>query len=163
MIEAGVVMGTTLRIGAAADIMPGTATLDRTPAAMAAELPAADTTEVQGSAEVKAEAFPTSPAALPTYVENLLAIADKATKDVVALEPPAADKADLQAKVLTPLEGQITEGRAYLAKVKVAVSTNDQAELGRLLASPPASSKADLDWMRGYGFKACVESADTKG
>lgn len=117
----------------------------------------------KANADVKAEGFPTSPQALPTYVENLLKIADQATKDIVALEPPAADKADLQAKVLTPLQGQITEGRAYLAKVRAAVSTNDQAELGRLLASPPASSKADLDWMRGYGFKACVESADTKG
>lgn len=117
----------------------------------------------RANAAVKAEAFPTSPAALPGYVEALLAIADKATKEVVALEPPVADQADLQAKVLTPLEGQITEGRAYLAKIKVAVATNDQKELGRLLASPPASSKADLDWMRGYGFKACVESADTKG
>lgn len=117
----------------------------------------------RANAAVKAETFPTSPQALPAYVENLLQIAEQATKEVVALEPPAADKADLQAKVLTPLQGQITEGRAYLAKIKVAVSTNDQAELGRLIASPPASSKADLDWMRGYGFKACVESADTKG
>lgn len=117
----------------------------------------------KANADVKAQTLPTSPQALPAYVEKLLAIADRATRDVTALEPPEADKADLQAKVLTPLQGQITEGRAYLAKIKVAVSTNDQAELGRLIASPPASSKADLEWMRGYGFKACVESADTKG
>ena len=56
MAEAGIVMGTTLRTRAAADIMPGTGTRDRTPEALAAERPAADTTEVQDSAEVMAEA-----------------------------------------------------------------------------------------------------------
>src|SRR3984893_17066199 len=54
--EAGIMVGTMIRTCAAADIMPGTGTRDRTPEALAAERPAADTTEVQDSAEVMAEA-----------------------------------------------------------------------------------------------------------
>ncbi len=116
----------------------------------------------KANADVKAAAFPTSPAGLPVYVQTLVDIADKATKAVSALVPPAADKADLQTKVLTPLAGQVAEGRVYLEKIKTAVAANDQAKLGELIASPPAGSKADLDWMRSYGFVSCVESADTK-
>jgi hypothetical protein len=41
------VMGTTLRTRAAADIMPGTGTRDRTPEAMAAGSLAAETTEAE--------------------------------------------------------------------------------------------------------------------
>lgn len=115
----------------------------------------------KANADVKAEAFPTSPQGLPAYVQKLLDIADAATTQIKALEPPAADGGDLQAKVLTPLAGQVAEGRVYLAKIKKAVAANDQKTLGALIASPPSGSKADLDWMRSYGFKACVDAADT--
>jgi hypothetical protein len=117
----------------------------------------------KANADQEALSFPKTAAAFPTYVQGLLDLADKATKEIDALEPPAADKADLEAKVITPLKGQIELGRSYLEQIKAAVAKNDQKKLGELVASPPTGSKADLDWMRSYGFSACVESADTEG
>jgi hypothetical protein len=46
-------------------------------------------------------------------------------------------------------------------KVKEAVAKKDDTALGRLITNPPTGSKADLDWMRSYGFKQCVDAADT--
>jgi hypothetical protein len=117
----------------------------------------------KANADQEALTFPTTAAAFPTYVQDLLDLADKATKEIDALEPPAADKADLETKVINPLKGQIVLGKTYLERIKEAVAANDQQKLGQLVASPPTGSKADLDWMRSYGFKECVESADTAG
>ena len=105
--------------------------------------------------------LPTSAAAFPTYVGDVIALAEKATADIDALAPPAADRADLESKVVTPLKGQIAQAKSYLTKIKAAVAANDQKALGALVASPPTGSKADLAWMRSYGFKECVDAADT--
>jgi hypothetical protein len=107
--------------------------------------------------------FPTTAAGFPTYVQDLLELADKAEKEIEALEPPAADKADLEAKVITPLKGQIALGRTYLEDIKAAVAKNDQQKLSQLVASPPTGAKADLEWMKSYGFKECLDSANTAG
>jgi hypothetical protein len=107
----------------------------------------------------KALARPSDPKGFETFVQDTLKIADAATKDLKDLDPPAADKEELQTKVLEPLESQVTEGRKFLDQVKKAVSTNDQAALGRLLSNPPEGKKADLQWMKSYGFKACVDAA----
>lgn len=111
--------------------------------------------------EVDKLAAPTTPQALQAFVEQSLQIAEVGTGEIKALDPPQEDRAALKAKVLDPLDGQLAEGRAFLAKVKAAVAKNDQAALGQLITHPPTGSKADLDWMRSYGFKACVDSADT--
>jgi hypothetical protein len=113
--------------------------------------------------EVDKLTFPTSVAAVPGFVEQTLQIAEAATGEIKALEPPAADKADIKAKVLDPLDGQVAVGRAFLDQIKAAVAKNDTAAVGRLIANPPTGSKADLAWMRSYGFKQCVEAANTEG
>jgi hypothetical protein len=111
--------------------------------------------------EVAKLAAPTTPQALQAFVEKSLQLAQEGTGELKALDPPEADRADLKAKVLDPLDGQLAEGQAFLAKVRTAVAKNDQAALGQLITHPPTGSKADLDWMRSYGFKECVDAADT--
>jgi hypothetical protein len=111
--------------------------------------------------EVDKLSAPTTPQALQTFVEKSLQLAEDGTGELKALDAPEADRADLKAKVLDPLDGQLAEGRVFLDKVKAAVAKNDQAALGQLITHPPTGSKADLDWMRSYGFKECVDAADT--
>jgi hypothetical protein len=108
-------------------------------------------------------AAPSTPASFESFIRSTIEIAEKATKDLNALDAPSDDKADLEKKFIDPLESQVSEGKEFLDKVKAAVATNDQAELGKLLQDPPISTQADLDWMRTYGFKECVESAETDG
>jgi len=111
--------------------------------------------------EVDKLAAPTTPQALQAFVEKGLELAETGTGELKALDPPEADRADLKAKVLDPLDGQLAEGRVFLEKVRTAVAKNDQAALGQLITHPPTGSKADLAWMRSYGFKECVDAADT--
>ena len=113
--------------------------------------------------EVNKLTFPASVKAVPGFVEETLQIAEVATGEIKALEPPAEDKADIKAKVLDPLDGQVAVGKTFLEQIKAAVAKNDTAAVGRLIANPPTGSKADLDWMRSYGFKQCVEAANTSG
>ena len=111
--------------------------------------------------EVHGLTLPSTVAAVPAFVEKTLQIAEVATGEIEKLTPPAADKAEIKAKVLDPLDGQVSVGKAFLVKVKAAVAKNDTAEVGRLIANPPTGSKADLAWMRSYGFKQCVDAANT--
>jgi hypothetical protein len=111
--------------------------------------------------EIGKLAAPTSPKAVEAFVEESLQIAEVGTGEIKALDPPEADRAAITAKVLDPLDGQLTAGRAFLVKVKEAVAKKDDTALGRLITNPPTGSKADLDWMRSYGFKQCVDAADT--
>ena len=113
--------------------------------------------------EVDKLTAPSTPQALQEFVEKSLQLAETGTDELKALEPPAADRADLKAKVLDPLDGQLAAGRAFLEQVKTAVAKNDQAALGQLITHPPTGSKADLNWMRSYGFRECVDAADTEG
>jgi hypothetical protein len=117
----------------------------------------------QANTDQKAVTFPTSTAALPAYVKQLLDLAEKTDQDLEALEPPAADKVEIRAKVLTPLKEQLGLAKTYYGEVKAAVQANDQKKLGQLIGNPPTGTKADLDWMRAYGFKECVDAADTSG
>jgi hypothetical protein len=127
----------------------------------AAYLSQAEAICATANTDIKALQRPTSIAAVPGFVEKTLQIAEVATGKIKGLEPPAADKAQIKAKVLDPLDGQVTAGRALLEQVRTAVKNNDTAAIGRLIQNPPTGSKADLAWMRSYGFKACVEAADT--
>jgi hypothetical protein len=115
----------------------------------------------KANADIKALPFPSGVAGFSDFAAKIVTIADDATSALKALDPPAADKADLDAKVLTPLSQQVEAGRAYAAKIKTAVDANDQKALGALVADPPTEGKADLAWMRTYGFKACVDTAET--
>ena len=106
---------------------------------------------------------PTSVDGLAPYVSRIVAIAEKATTELKAIEAPKADQADLQEKVLGPLSAQLVVGQAYADKVAAAAKTKDNAALVQLLTNAPTQTKADLRWMKGYGFKECVEAADTSG
>jgi hypothetical protein len=111
--------------------------------------------------DIAALPTPTSVAALQSLVEQSLRIAQDATGKIKQLEVPPADKAQLTTKVLDPLDGQLAEGKAFLEQVKAAIRKNDTAAIGRLIQNRPTGSKTDLAWMRSYGFKACVDAADT--
>jgi hypothetical protein len=115
----------------------------------------------EANAKVEALPAPSTPGDLVTTAEQVVAIAEKATTDFKAVEPPAADRADIQAKVVVPLEKQIVEAKSFAAKAKAAIAANDQAALGALVQTPPVSTQADLAWMRTFGFKDCVEAAQT--
>lgn len=112
-------------------------------------------------AKQKALKAPAAVDALAPYVSDVVGIAVQATKDLSALTPPAADRAALQEKFLSPLQAQADDAERYAADVTAASKNNDQAALGRLALSPPTKPKADLDYLKKYGFTACVDAADT--
>ena len=106
----------------------------------------------------------TEPAAIGDvvpYIQQIVDIAEKATKDLVALEEPKDDKADLEKKFLDPLAKQIDEGKEFKDQVAKAVDDKDSATLQQLISDPPTQTEADLTWMKSYGFKDCVTAADT--
>ena len=113
--------------------------------------------------EVDKLTAPSTPQALQEFVEKSLQLAESGTQELKALDPPASDRTDLKTKVLDPLDGQLAAGRTFLEQVRTAVAKNDQAALGQLITHPPTGSKADLNWMRSYGFRECVDAADTEG
>jgi hypothetical protein len=95
------------------------------------------------------------------FVTELVALADRATTALAAVPEPTADKADLTKHVLAPLQKQLTEAHTYSAAVKKASDAHDLTKMASLAASAPTKPQADLTWMRGYGFKQCVDVADT--
>lgn len=115
----------------------------------------------KANADVKKLTFPTAQEGIGPYVGQIIVVAQAATDGLKALEPPKADKAALKTKVIDPLEAQIREGKAYQRDVAAAVTANDSATLGKLIQQPPTTTEADLEWMKTYGFKACVEAAKT--
>lgn len=117
----------------------------------------------KANADIEALPFPTGVAGFSDFAAKIVTIAEDTTTALKALDAPKDDKADLQAKVLTPLDAQVQAGRDYAAKIKKAVDANDQKALGELVADPPTEGKADLAWMRSYGFKECVDTAETDG
>lgn len=104
---------------------------------------------------------PTEVKALAPYVSKVVAIADEASAGISALEAPKADKEEIDAKVLAPLKAQLVLGHDYADKVAAAAKADDQGALVQLLTHPPTDTKADLVWMKRYGFKECVDAADT--
>lgn len=129
--------------------------------ARAAFVKQAESICANANTEQKALSTPTAVAQLSPYVAKVVAIADRATTALLALEPPDKDAKDLEAKLLNPLKEQVAVGKAYAAKVAAADRAKNQAELIRLLGNPPTETKADLRWMKSYGFKACIDAADT--
>jgi len=106
---------------------------------------------------------PTAVDDLAPYVSRIVAIADLAATDLTALEPPGGDSAVLEAKLLKPLREQLVVAHEYADKVAAAAKRRDNAALVQLLGDPPTKTRADLRWMKSYGFKECVEAADTSG
>jgi len=113
----------------------------------------------KANADVKAIPFP--PTDFAAYVGQLVTLAEGVRDQITALDAPDADQADITSKVLDPIDAQIREGRAYQQQLADAVASKDTAKLQRLVADPPIQTKADIDWMESYGFKECVEVADT--
>lgn len=129
--------------------------------AKAAYVKQAESICATANAEQKALSTPTAVAQLAPYVAKVVAIADRATTALRALEPPAKDAKDLDAKVINPLKEQVAVGKRYAAQVAAADKAKNQPALLRLLGNPPNETKADLRWMKGYGFSACIDAADT--
>jgi hypothetical protein len=117
----------------------------------------------KANADQKALSTPTAVAQLAPYVAKVVAIADQATTALLALDLPDKDAKDIDAKVITPLKDQVAVGKRYAAQVAAADKAKNQSELLRLLGNPPTETKADLRWMKSYGFKACIDAADTTG
>ncbi len=115
----------------------------------------------KANAEQKALTTPTAVAQLAPYVAKVVAIADRASTALLALDLPEKDGKALEEKVITPLQEQVVVGRNYAAQVAAADKAKDQAKLIRLLGNPPTQTKADLRFMKSYGFKACLDAADT--
>lgn len=115
----------------------------------------------KANADQKALPKPTAVDTLSPYVAKVVAIADEATAALKALTVPAADSKALEDKVFRPLETQLATARDYSTKVTAASAAKDQAALMKLLGDPPTKPLVDLRWMKSYGFKVCVDLADT--
>lgn len=126
-------------------------------------LKAAEVICTKTNTEQKALKTPTAVEELAPYVARIVAIADEATTSLQALTPPSGDVAALTQKVFTPLREQLVAGHAYADQVAVAAKAKDNKALVTLLSNPPTKTKADLRWMKDYGFKECVDAADTSG
>lgn len=122
---------------------------------------AAEAICLRANADQKNLKTPTSASELSPYVDAIVRIADESTKALRALHPPEGDKQALDQHVFTPLSGQLAKLRDYADKVRKASKDHDQIALVKLLSDPPNKTAADLDWMRSYGFKECVDAADT--
>lgn len=109
----------------------------------------------------KAAGTPNAPAAIPAFVRQVVTIASDASAELNALEPPEADAAELEEKFLGPLRQQVTEGQAFAKKVEDTAKGGDTSKVLALLGEAPLQAKADLEWMKSYGFTACVDAADT--
>lgn len=115
----------------------------------------------KANADQKALKTPAGQGELSAYVDAVVKIAETSTTALSALTPPAKDKADLEKHVLTPLQGQLVKAKAYADAVRTASKANDNIALLKLFSDPPTKTVADLAWMRSYGFRECVDAADT--
>lgn len=115
----------------------------------------------KGVAEQKKLVAPKAVADFGPYVKALVGIASSTTTSLAALTPPKADAAALRSKVLEPLQSQLRTAQTFSDDVQAATKGGDQAALGRLALNAPTKPQADLAYMRSYGFRACVDAADT--
>lgn len=127
----------------------------------AAYVAAAEAVCARANQAQQAEQVPVSPDGIAPYVRKVLTIAGAASRDLNALTPPGDDAADLRGKFLEPLERQVATGEEYAQRVEAADAKGDQAALLRLVGEAPTTSEVDLEYLRGYGFTACVDAADT--
>ena len=112
-------------------------------------------------ADQKALKTPASATDLSPYVDAIVRLADQTTTALLRLPPPSRDKAALDKHVFNPLHGQLATLRVYAGKVRTAARSKDQIALIKLLSNPPSRTAVDLAWMRAYGFRSCVDAADT--
>lgn len=127
----------------------------------AAYLAQAEAICTRANAAVKAVAGPTGATDFAPYVRKIVTLAETTTAQIAGLTPPKGDVADLQAKVIAPLQSQLRDGQRFADDVEAATVKKDTAALLRLAGSAPTKARADLAYMRSYGFKACVDVADT--
>ncbi len=115
-------------------------------------------TEICTSADedVAALAPPTTPEQFSPFVQETIAIADRAQTQLAELTPPQEDRADLESKVLTPFAALVEQGKAWSAQVAAAGA--DQAKLLPLLASRPTSAGIDTEYLRSYGLDSCADA-----
>ena len=106
-------------------------------------------------------AAPVTPEDFGPYVQETVAIADRAQTELAALEPPEADRADLESKVLTPFAEVVEQGKAWSAEVTAAGT--DQAALLPLLGERPTSAGIDKEYLREYGLTSCAEAVAKVG
>jgi hypothetical protein len=100
---------------------------------------------------------------VPAYVHKLLDLAKQTLDDLSLLSPPKDDAAEVKAKLLDPLTQLSAEGQTFAGKVDEAAAKNDSATLTQLVFNPPTKTRVDIAWMKSYGFKGCVTTADTGG
>ena len=117
----------------------------------------------KANSDQKALKTPTGSGELSAYVDAVVKVAETSTTALSALTPPDKDKAALQEHVLGPLQGQLVKAKAYADAVRKATKDNDNIALIKLFGDPPTKTVADLAWMRSYGFRECVDAADTSG
>ena len=115
----------------------------------------------KGVAEQKKLVVPTSVTGFGPYVKALVTLASTTTQGLAALTPPEKDAAQIKAKVIEPLQAQLRLAQTFSDDVQAATKSADQAALGRLALNAPTKPRADLAFMKGYGFTACVDAADT--
>lgn len=100
--------------------------------------------------------FPAQPADFAPYTDKVVAIAERAQKDLAELEPPEADRADLERRVLEPYAALVQEGKAFAEKVRAAGA--DQKKLLPLLGQVPNPDDVDLEYLRSYGLGTCADA-----
>lgn len=104
---------------------------------------------------------PAAPADLGPFVDQTLAIAERAQTGLAALTPPEDDRAELESRVLDPFATLVDEGRAYAVEVEAA-GTNPVALLP-LLGQRPSVEGIDLDYLREYGLESCAGAISQAG
>ena len=111
------------------------------------------------NAALEAEPEPTSPAGISPYFDELVGIADGTTTKLEQLAADQPDKAEVDKIFLTPLRGQVEAIQAYLPKAKAALAQGEEAFTS---LPEPELPEADTEAMKGYGFDACVETAQAE-
>jgi hypothetical protein len=104
---------------------------------------------------------PVTPEQFSPYVQETVAIAERAQGELAALTPPEEDRADLESKVLTPFAELVEQGKAWSAQVTAAGT--DQAALLPLLGSRPTSAGIDKEYLREYGLTSCADAVSKVG
>jgi len=115
----------------------------------------------EASTDFSALTQPAAPADLGPFVNQTLAIAERAQTGLAELTPPEQDRADLESRVLDPFAALVDEGRAYAADVEAAGT--DPAVLLPLLSQRPSVEGIDLAYLRNYGLESCADAISQAG
>lgn len=107
-------------------------------------------------AEFRALEPPATPQQFGPYVQQTVALAERAQTSLQKLTPPPKDRAALQSKVLGPFAELVEQGKAYSAEVTAA--GGDQARLLALLDERPTSAGIDKAYLQTYGLQTCADA-----